>query len=281
MANILSHVDQSIGTVHKTPKREVYKWTGSSAPGTFLLIPKTELNIDGRYQRDEVSKEKVVSIARDWDWLLFGTLCVIKRENSSFWVFDGGHRTRAAFFRDDITELPCMGHEVSSLTDEAKAFVARNTMISNVSALARFRAANCAEEPTAVRVTALLAKLGLKICKNADRPDTIKAIGSLMHCVEENPEVAERVLEFCLGLQRDGGISQIVLVGLFTLQTHFAKQEIDLLNDFGNKLLTFSQKEMEIRVRQLRAETGKGGSAIYARALLDLLNKGKRNKLEW
>jgi len=281
MANILSHVDRSIGKIQKMPKREVYKWTSTSKPGVFMMIPKKQLNIDGRYQREEVSREKVMSIARDWDWLIFGTVCVIRRDDGSLWVFDGGHRTRASFYRDDITELPCMVHEISSLTDEAKAFVARNTMVSNVSALARFRASACAEEPVAVQAKEMLERHGLSVVKNSTQPETFSAIGSLVDCIKQNATIAEQALQFACRVNRDAGPSAMVLIGLFTLQSHFLQQGIDMMAEHGDKILTHSQKEIEIRIRQMRAETGKGGSAVYAKAILDLVNKGKRNRIQW
>ena len=73
----------------------------------------------------------------------------------------------------------------------------------------------------------------------------------------------------------------MVLIGIFTLQQHFLPQGIDMLAEHGEKILTHSQKEIEIRIRQMRAETGKGGSAVYAKAILDLINKGKRNRIQW
>jgi len=281
MSNILSHVDQAFASVHKTAKREVYKWTQPSQQGVFMMILKKQLNIDGRYQREEVSREKVMSIARDWDWLICGTISVIRRDDQTFWVFDGGHRTRAAFYRDDITELPCMVHDMSSLTDEARAFVARNTMVSNVSALARFRASTCANEPISVQATNMLERNGMHVVKNSTTRDTFSAIGSLIECIKQNPEVAETVLGFCCRLNRDTGPSGVLMHGMFVLQMHFLQSKIDLIATCGEKILIHSQKEIEIRVRQMRAETGKGGATIYAKAILELINKGKRIKLAW
>lgn len=281
MSNILSHVDQAFNSSQKTAKREIYKWTQPSQQGVFMMILKKQLNIDGRYQREEVSREKVMSIARDWDWLICGTISVIRRDDGTFWVFDGGHRTRAAFYRDDITELPCMVHDMSSLTDEARAFVARNTMVSNVSALARFRASTCAKEPISVQATEMLERNGMHVVKNSTTLDTFSAIGSLIECIKQNHEVAETVLGFCCRLTRETGPSGVLMLGMFVLQMHFLQLKIDVIATCGERILTHSQKEIEIRVRQMRAETGKGGATIYAKAILELINKGKRIKLVW
>ena len=131
-------------------KREKFSWAEPCTPGTFLMIEKDALNIDGTYQREEVSKSKVLEIARDWDWKLLGTLSVIMRKDGTFWVVDGGHRCRASFFRDDIKELPCMVFEAEDEKTEAKAFVGTNTMKSSVSAYHKHRAAVKTGEPIAV-----------------------------------------------------------------------------------------------------------------------------------
>lgn len=282
MSNILSHVDKSMSP--QTPgkeKAERYKWNTIGKPGEFRMVDKRTLNIDGRYQRDEVSSRKVMAIARDWDWAIFGTLCVIKRNDETLWVFDGGHRTRASFYRSDIVLLPCMVHEIESVSDEAKLFVMRNTMVSNVSSFDRYRALTCAEEPVAVQVDDMLKENGLTVGKSAQSPSMFSAVGSLVTAVTEDHKTARKALAFCCGLQRESALSGFVFTGVYTLQKHFEQKGIDIIADHGDKIKSHSVKEIEIRIRQLRAETGKGGSAVFARAILELINKGKRNRLEW
>jgi hypothetical protein len=282
MVNILSHVDKSASEQTKGfSKAERYKWKTIGEIGEFRLIDKRHLNIDGRYQREEVSSSKVMTIARDWDWAMFGTLCVIERPDDTLWVFDGGHRARASFYRADIVQLPCMVHQMSTVSDEAKSFVNRNTMISNVSSFDRYRALTCAEDSCAITVSRILDECGLTVGKSAQAPHMFSAIGTLVSAVKEDEAIARKSMVFCCQILRESAISGHVLTGVFTLQRHFVAKGIDILAEHGEKIRSYSMKEIEIRIRQLRAETGKGGSTTFAKAILELINKSKKNKIEW
>lgn len=282
--NVLSKVDRSLAP---TPggasviKRTKFDWTPGGKVGEFSWIKKEELNIDGRYQRDQISEEKVREIARKWDWLLLGTVSVIQREDGTFWVFDGGHRTRAAFFRDDVECLPCMVHEIGEVSDEAKAFVARNTMVSNVSAIDRYRAAICAGEPTAVTTQNIMNELGLTAVKGGvTKGQYLACIGTLQKCVDTNAEDAMKVLEFCLSLAGEHLVSGKVLSAMFTLHQHY-KSDFDVIDRFGEKISRHSQREIEVKIGQFSTECGKGGAIIGAKAILELINHKSRNRLQW
>jgi hypothetical protein len=288
--NILDKTDKSLAPMPgKTrtgeaaagvEKRTKFAWSTANKKGIFMEIPKTQLNIDGRYQREQVSRGKVLEIARGWDWLMVGAISVIARSDGTYWVFDGGHRTRAAFYRDDINELPCMVHEIDDLTDEAKAFFVRNTMVSNVSAMARHRAAVCAVEPIAERVNELLDRCGLRVSDNKGA-DVIMCISEVTRCVAADAEVAERLIMFCRDMNRDGApISGKLLRGMFTLHQRM-KPRFDLLERFGDKIAGHSQKEIEIKLRQFAAECGHGGSAVEAKAILGIVNHKNKNRIEW
>lgn len=284
--NILDKIDKSLAPnpsvkAGSTAKRARYNWTSAGKPGDFLMIHKSHLNIDGRYQRDEVSKSKVMEIARNWDWLLIGTISVILREDQSYWVFDGGHRTRASFYRDDITHLPCMVHIMDDLSDEAKAFVARNTMITNVSSFDRYRASVCAGEPTACQVAELLKSLNIEVIDGAGSSKyQLMAIGAVQKMVARNVVLARRVIEFLMSIECDKSLPSSVLLGVFMLCDRM-QSKVDILRDYGEKLGGYGVRGLETKIRQFVTEIGRGGEMMYAKAILDLVNKGKRHKIEW
>lgn len=282
--NILDKVDRSLVFEHlgrPMSKVERYDWTTGGSVGKFKLINKTDLNIDGRYQRDQVSENKVLEIARKWDWLLIGTLSVIEREDGTYWVFDGGHRTRAAFYRDDITQLPCMVHSLESVNDEAKAFVARNTMVSNVAAFDRFHASVCAKEPVAIQASKILKELGLTVVKGGVQTGNfISCVGALQKCIEEDADDARKVLEFCIELAGDQIVTGRVLLAMFLLYRHF-KDQFDVIDRYGDKLRRHSQRDIEVKMNQFARETGKSGNVIYAKCLVEMINYKMRNRLEW
>lgn len=282
--NILSKVDKSlVGTPAGPAVRKVirYDWSTGGSIGSFAWIKKSELNIDGRYQRDQVSEEKIREIASNWDWLLLGTVSVIEREDVTYWVFDGGHRTRAAFYRDDVDVLPCMVHKIASVNEEAKAFVARNTMVSNVSAFDRFHASVCAKEPVAVTAGEVLEEFGLVAVKGGTSSGKfLSCIGALQKCVEANPDDARKVLGFCLKLAGDSVVTGKVLSAMFALHQHF-KPEFDVIERHGEKISRHSQREIEVKMNQFATECGKGGNVICAKAILDLINHRNRHRLTW
>lgn len=284
--NILVKTDTALtpvpGTGKSVSKREKYNWSTGGSKGFFHWIPKKDLNISKIYQRDQCSSEKVKEIARSWDWLLLGVLSVIRRADGVYWVFDGGHRTRASMYRDDVDVLPCMVHEVENVSAEAKAFVARNTMVSNVSAFDRHKASIVAEEPVSVKVASLTREFGLTLKKSALTADSISCIGALQSIVDEDYETARRSLEFCLSIAGDKPVSGKVLKAIFELQKRF-KYRVDILSKYADKLSKHSLKEMEIKINQFSVECGgKGGAVIGAKAILELVNhRTSSGRMEW
>lgn len=282
--NILDKRDRSLapmpncGPVDKAIK---YRWAKPSSPGVFMQIDKKALSIDGRYQREKDSEEAVLRIARDWDWCLFGTLKVSDRGDDGYWVFDGGHRTRASFFRSDITLLPCMVFQLADIGDEARAFLAGARMSKAINSYDSFRASAVAMEPVAMRTSEILNELGISACKNtATRGSQLKCIYTIQKAVEINQAVAKSVLSVCRDMAGDQPVSGVVFNGLFTLVNHFVGR--DILAEYEDTLSRLTQAEMEAGIRQMKAETGKGGQAIYAKGVMAVLNKGKKTKrLVW
>lgn len=261
-------------------KHKKFSWAEPCKPGVFLMIKKEDLNIDGSYQREEVSKLKVIEIARDWDWKLFGTLSVIMRKDGTFWVYDGGHRCRASFFRDDITELPCLVFEVEDEKTEAKAFIGTNTMKSVVSAYHKHRASVITNEPHAVAVQSILDKHGYFPSQGTSKKYGFMAINSLQSQVKEDRVLAEKVFSACASIAQDGEqISGEVLDAVFTCQKKLAGKADILTNGHLERMKRETLPGIEAAIRREKHIVGKGGATISAKALLDVLNKGKQRRL--
>ena len=244
------------------------------------MINKYDLNIDGSYQRDEVSKSKLVEIARDWDWKLFGTLSVIIRKDGTFWVYDGGHRCRAAFYREEITELPCMVFEGEDEKTEAKAFIGTNTMKSVVSAYYKHLAAVKTGEPIALAAQSILEKHGYFMVKSLPRKYGFAAINSLQSQVKEDRRLAEKVFAACASMAQDGEqISGEVLDAVFTCQKKLEGKVDILTNGHLERLKRETLPGIEAAIRREKHIVGKGGAVISAKALLDVLNKGKQRRI--
>lgn len=261
-------------------KREKFSWAESCAPGVFLMVRKQDLNIDGSYQREEVSKDKVLEIARHWDWKLFGTLSVIRRIDGTLWVYDGGHRCRASFFRDDITSLPCMIFTAEDEKTEAKAFVGANTMKSAVSAYHKHRASVKTGEPIAVAAQSILEKHGYHASQSVKRKYEFAAVSTLHSHVKEDRLLAEKVFSVAASIAQNGeSISGEVIDALFRCQKKLEGRVDILSNSYLEKLRRETLPGIEAAIRREKHIAGQGGSLIRAKALLDLINKGKSRRI--
>lgn len=267
---------------HMMSKRQKFSWSADSPAGRFNMIRKEELNIDGTYQREQVSDNKVREIARDWDWRLFGALSVIMRPDGTLWVYDGGHRTRAAFLRDDIEELPCMVFDCARIEDEAKAFVGTNTMKSSVSTFHKYRGALRAKEPRALQIKAVLDKYGYHATKNTKTRFGFAAINTLARLLKEDANLAESVFALCAEMAEDGeSISGEILLGIFRCAKKLENRADILQKDNRKKLHDAGIKGLESVIRREKHFVGRGGGTVAAKAILDLLNKGRQRRLSF
>jgi hypothetical protein len=285
--NILNKVSKSHAPVfgnleNQVPKREKFSWSNPCEPGTFLLARKEDLNIDGTYQREQVSESKVREIAKDWDWKLYGVLSVILRPDGSLWVYDGGHRCRAAFLRDDITELPCMVFEVEDKTDEARAFLGTNMLKTFVSAYHKHRASVITREPVALAAQAILDKYGYVTSATATK-NGFAAISKLQTIVKEDADTAEKVFAACVDIAgpHQDPISGEVIGAIFRCQKKLEGKADILKNGHLDKLKKETIPGIEAAIRREKHIVGRGGSVIAAKAILDLLNKGKQRRLSF
>jgi hypothetical protein len=281
--NILNKQCNALAPTPKAPgipKREKFSWAEPCAPGLFLMIKKQDLNIDGSYQREEVSKEKVLEIARNWDWKLIGTISVIRRMDDTFWVYDGGHRCRASFLRDDIIYLPCMVFEAEDEKTEAKAFIGANTMKSVVSAYHKHRAAVKTGEPIALAAQSILHKHGYFATQSANKTYGFAAINTLESLVREDRVLAEKVFAASASIAQEGeSISGEILDAIFTCQKKL-QDKADILTDGHlERLQRESLPGIEVAIRREKHIVGKGGAVVAAKAVLDLLNKNKQRRL--
>src|SRR5512134_3578070 len=129
-----------------------YNWTIRNAPGEFLMIPKTELEVDPAYQRNKINQRRVDTLTRTWDWIACGCLVVALRDDNTWFVMDGQHRKLAADQRSDIRELPCLVFETTSRRQEAVSFLAINQGRVGVGSLDRYRAQLLSGDTTASAV---------------------------------------------------------------------------------------------------------------------------------
>ena len=281
MTNILDKTDVSmvkLGTGDKmVPKRERYNWKPLGRRGEFRLLSKHLIYIDGRYQRDQISDAKVMEIARNFDWTLFGVLLVVVRNDGTHWAIDGGHRLRGSLRRDDVDVLPCMVFGMEQLSDEAQAFLGNCLFRTAISAIAKHNASLCANDETANKVGSLLLDCGLEVKSACTTNRHVKCIKAITDMVAEDESLAGRVLRLSLSLCGDSPVDSLVLKGLFFLARHF-RPKFDFLHEYGEKLSQFSQPELLKAINTARIELGLGGTRTIAIGILSLVNKNKTAK---
>lgn len=285
--NILDKTDKSIAPApgsHNAPtKREKYSWAEPCSPGRFKMISKYDLNVDDIYQRDQKAVTKVLSIARKWDWSLFGTILVSQRRDGSYWVYEGGHRTAASFYRDDIDLLPCMVFSDKDISDEARAFVGANTLKSNVSAIIVNRAGVVSKEPHATMCEEIAKAFGYRIVQSSGA-GCFSGVVALRKIVEQDPVLASDCFGACARIANGMYFSAMLLSGLALLvQKMRTKYKITLFEtDYFDALLQAGVSGCEAAIHRERYNSGVGGSVSAARGLLEIINKNRRSrKLVW
>lgn len=142
--------------------------------GTLPVLqyqPPAALDIDPEYQRsmDSSSSQTLVrKIAQHWNWDLCQPLVVSRRDDGSMFVIDGQHRLAAAKLRGDISVLPCVVTQFSSVADEAASFVHLNQQRRPLTKLDIFKAALASEDTQTQAIVAAMAEAGLSIAPHSN-----------------------------------------------------------------------------------------------------------------
>lgn len=285
--NILDKSDKSktvvYGNVGKSPKSQRYDWKAiEGGMGVFRLINKNKLKIDSRYQRD-ASDQKVMKIVKFFDWKKFGVLSVSERPDGFFWIIEGGHRARAAFYRDEIKELPCLVFEMENLAEEAEVFFGMNTFRTNVAAYNKFTAQLTYGDKDALTVQAILNKHGYELTRHStNKPGSIQAIGTMMQLVKRDSELFDRVFDLAKKISANNAIPAYLLRGIFCLAIKMLQKNIDIFeNGYKEKLLSYNLDAIHMTINSEKLIKKSGGELVEASALLSIINENKKKKIKF
>lgn len=252
--------------------------------GKFMMLPKEKLIIaEDTYQRKMTSQKRVDKIANNWDWHLVGAIIVSER-NGKYYVVDGGHRVRASMkLNGMVKELPCMVYKKDGVQDESKTFMGQEDR-KNLSCYDRHRAALCAKDPVAIQVDKIANESGYRISDSAG-DFVFQAIASLYKAVKSNAQIASQALSVCADIAGGERIFQCVFEGLFHLEVKYSEQHRkSMLTDHNiDKLKKAGMISMLREINGLRAQCGTNSvncKKISASAILNILNKGVRNKIK-
>lgn len=242
-----------------------------NAPGEFLMIPKTELEVDSTYQRNKINQRRVDTLTRTWDWIACGCLVVALRDDNKWFVMDGQHRKLAADQRPDIRDLPCLVFETTSRREEAVSFLAINQGRVGVGSLDRYRAQLLSGDKTAYAVESMLKSTGHRA---GDTPSarTVSCVACLYNLATEDCSRFQRLWPLLAELHPDGPMTDTVIRGLWTVDKWLGERSVTE-PPYREKLLVIGGKGLNHEIRREMAVIGQGGSRVCACAIAKYLNK--------
>jgi hypothetical protein len=258
-------------TAYGQDKVTRYNWVMRNAPGEFLMIPKTELEVDPAYQRNRINQRRVDTLCRAWDWIACGCLVVALRDDNKWFVMDGQHRKLAADQRSDIHELPCLVFETTSRREEALGFLAINQCRVGVSSLDRYRAALLAGDKTAFAVDSLLRSTGHRAGEKASAR-TVSCVQCLYDLASEDLTRFERLWPLLAELHPDVPMTDLVIKGLWTVDKWLGERSVTE-PPYREKLLMIGGPGLHHEIRREMAVIGQGGGRVFACAIAKYLNK--------
>lgn len=263
-----------------TDKVDHYKWVVKDKKGYFQYISKTSLQVDHEhYQRSNVSKEKVLELARDWSWIACGAISVAKRPDGTYWVMDGQYRTTAALRRSDIQDLPCMVFDVRDVKDEAKGFLNLNTNRKSMQYIDRFKAEIHAGNENAILVKKLVESVG-RVVSGDNSARTVRCVGTLTAWVSRGNQTELAAIWPLLDrLFKDGPVASNVVDGMMFLELNMQEGYSLASKKICSRFMDIGETDLVEATRAAAAFRGKGGAKIWADGLAMRYNKGLTHKL--
>lgn len=247
--------------------------------GVPEVINKNDLGVDPIYQRKETDS-KVRRLAAEWSWLGCGCILVARRPDGRNFVYDGNHRVMAARLRKDVNNLPCLVFRCSEVVEEAVAFLNANVNRKPVTAYDRFRALLIAEDPAALLVQRLAEENGLTVEGNHDMPTTIRCVWRMLALARSRRDVLIEMFPLIAELCQGSTIHGKLLEAIIYLQWKLRPLGESLLsNPWRERVLRLGRDGAVNALEKASAYYAQGGGKVWARGLVDSLNKGLRNRL--
>lgn len=249
--------------------------------GKFRWIPKGIIGVDRTYQRNTVKANIIKKIARDFDWRKFGVVLVSERKDGSLVAFDGQHRLEAAKLIDQIRDVPCLIFDSSTVTQEASGFVGVNRDRVLVTSIDKYRASVVAEDERAMNAESVMQTLGLEVRNDRNTSRFLRCPEVLLRIVNIDRGMAISCIKLCLRLTDDRPINRHLLDGLFDLCMKMRRVGVDIITEYGDKMVKYNQNMILTKLRQKQVLAGhKKPSMLIQYVILDIINERKRVKLE-
>lgn len=241
----------------------------------FAQLPTSLIGVDYSYQKP-LSMTHANNIARDYDPMGVGQIHVSKREDGTYYTFDGQHRLKAHTIKN-IKVIDCIVYEGLTIEEEAKGYVFYNDTMKQ-SQLQRFKAELLAGVPSTIEIDTIVKSVGLKVDYDFSG-EAIRAVGSIKSIYEK--EGAERLENVLVLLKEVYGEGQsvykaFVLNGLNSFFNEFEQSENYDMDWFKRNLKRQGLEKLLVEsnaLHSIRKSTKKEATKM---ALVELYNHNKR-----
>lgn len=257
-------------------KADRYRWINSRRdPGTLTYVSKHDLVIDFSYQR-HANNDRVLKLARRWNWIACGVLIVVRREGRLH-VVDGQHRLLAAMKLASIDALPCVVFDGTDVREESDAFRASNTERRPMTAVERWQSELTSENEDALFVQQLINESGRTVASHGGVA-TVRCVGVLLRAAGSNKAAFRRVWPIVVALCHGEVLHDRIFAALFYIES-FALDGHSLSDQrWRTKLQTIGYRGVLSAINRAGALYANGGARVWGRGLLGELNKGCRTK---
>lgn len=264
----------------KTPKGADkiarYDWKLADEPGELQWISKHSVLIDDVYQRALI-EQRVVSMSQKWSWIACGTLIVGNRDGQ-YWAIDGQHRLMAAKRRSDIQDLPCIVFRCRSVKEEAKGFLSVNSERKPISVRQRHKAMVVAGDNVALMIQQRLNELGLSTTVDDKTPGFFACFAWARRAANDDYGSFCAVLGVAaeISIKDSIRIKQTVVEGLSFIDKNYTGGVLE--PRIHDRIKAKGAFALDLAAKKCAALAGGGGSKVWAKGMVDELNRGLQKK---
>ena len=264
----------------RTNKAEVLRFLSGdqgllSIKRELRWLDKHSLHVDFSYQRGEVSKEKTLRIAREFEWAAFGALTGGERADGFIYIIDGYQRMLAAKMVSSISAIPVMVGPSAGREEEARIFRLINVNKSPVSAFKKFMAAVTEGKQPEVEIAAWLKTVGLIVERSGSKGDVVDFAHTLVRLWKIDRQASQEAIRCQLLLNQGEALTSVLHGGMWYLLRRGVN-----VGDYIDKLGREGGKAGCIRSINVLS-IGEGSSERSIRmcglGILWLINKGKKS----
>lgn len=275
MSNHELHVNEK--TEKGMDKISHYGWNKAGDVGRLVWIDKTLLKVNHDYQRENIAKERVLKIAKNWMWPACGVLVVAKKDDGLF-VVDGQHRLLAAMKRSDCNELPCIVFDLEELSDEAKAFLEINTNRNAAPVVDKIKALTIAGDEDAALVLDLIEQSN-RVPAKASSPTTVSCLHAMYMLAKQDRDLLTNIWPLVTHLCEGESIHNKLLLGLAYIEKRMGDGSSLTTGKWRRRVIDVGREALLRAANEASAYYARGGAGIWAAGIEKAINKGLRNRL--